>query len=106
MYETNFKEHCAIILGSEGSGISPAILKVSDEKAKLPLLGNKIFLETDYPRGSPDSYWDIEVPACRLAGFAGFILASGLKTVPKAFGIVFYLTLNCEKAVPTSPKER
>jgi 23S rRNA (guanosine2251-2'-O)-methyltransferase len=39
MYDTSFKEPCAIIMGSEGKGISPSILKLSDASAKLPLLG-------------------------------------------------------------------
>ncbi|WP_298760273.1 23S rRNA (guanosine(2251)-2'-O)-methyltransferase RlmB [uncultured Psychroserpens sp.] len=39
IYDVSFKEPCAIIMGSEGKGINPSVLKVSDEKAKLPLLG-------------------------------------------------------------------
>ena len=39
IYTINFKEPCAIILGSEGRGINPSILKMVDNKAKLPLLG-------------------------------------------------------------------
>ena len=39
MYDTSFKEPCAIIMGSEGKGISPSILKLADASAKLPLLG-------------------------------------------------------------------
>ena len=39
LFDINFKEPCAIIMGSEGRGINPSVLKVSDEKAKLPLLG-------------------------------------------------------------------
>ena len=35
----SFVEPCAIIMGSEGKGINPSILKVVDEKAKLPILG-------------------------------------------------------------------
>jgi len=47
----------------------------------------KKFLETDYPRGRA-----IELPACRQAGFAGFI--------PMVIGnrnFVFNLTQNCRK---------
>ena len=40
LYDVSFKEPCAIIMGSEGRGINPSILKVSDNKAKLPLLGD------------------------------------------------------------------
>lgn len=39
MYDTSFKEPCAIVMGSEGKGISPSILKLADASAKLPLLG-------------------------------------------------------------------
>ncbi len=39
IYDISFKEPCAIIMGSEGKGINPSTLKVVDEKAKLPLLG-------------------------------------------------------------------
>lgn len=40
LYEVSFKEPCAIIMGSEGRGINPSTLKVVDDKAKLPLLGD------------------------------------------------------------------
>ncbi|NNC51338.1 MAG: 23S rRNA (guanosine(2251)-2'-O)-methyltransferase RlmB [Flaviramulus sp.] len=40
LYDVTFKEPCAIIMGSEGRGINPSILKVVDAKAKLPLLGD------------------------------------------------------------------
>lgn len=39
LYDVSFKEPCAIIMGSEGKGVSPSILKLVDAKAKLPLLG-------------------------------------------------------------------
>lgn len=39
LYDVSFTEPCAIIMGSEGRGINPSILKVVDEKAKLPLMG-------------------------------------------------------------------
>jgi 23S rRNA (guanosine2251-2'-O)-methyltransferase len=39
LYDVSFKEPCAIILGSEGRGINPSVLKLVDDKAKLPLLG-------------------------------------------------------------------
>ncbi|MDG5492483.1 23S rRNA (guanosine(2251)-2'-O)-methyltransferase RlmB [Psychroserpens sp. SPM9] len=39
IYDVSFKEPCAIIMGSEGKGINPSVLKVADDKAKLPLLG-------------------------------------------------------------------
>lgn len=40
IYDVSFKEPCAIIMGSEGKGINPSVIKVADEKAKLPLLGD------------------------------------------------------------------
>ncbi|MCX7550722.1 23S rRNA (guanosine(2251)-2'-O)-methyltransferase RlmB [Xanthomarina sp. F2636L] len=39
IYDISFKEPCAIIMGSEGRGINPSVLKLVDDKAKLPLLG-------------------------------------------------------------------
>jgi len=40
VFDINFKEPSAIIMGSEDRGINPSILKMVDSKAKLPLLGN------------------------------------------------------------------
>ncbi len=39
LYDISFKEPCAIILGSEGKGISSSILKLADDTAKLPMYG-------------------------------------------------------------------
>ena len=39
IYDISFKEPCAIVMGSEGKGINPSVLKVVDEQAKLPILG-------------------------------------------------------------------
>jgi len=39
IYDVSFKEPCAIIMGSEGKGINPSVLKIVDEQAKLPILG-------------------------------------------------------------------
>ncbi|WP_242117874.1 23S rRNA (guanosine(2251)-2'-O)-methyltransferase RlmB [Aestuariivivens sediminicola] len=39
LYDISFTDPCAIIMGSEGKGINPSILKVVDAKAKLPLMG-------------------------------------------------------------------
>jgi len=39
MYDMSFKEPCAIVMGSEGKGINPSVLKVVDKRAKLPILG-------------------------------------------------------------------
>lgn len=39
IYDVSFKEPCAIIMGSEDKGITPSIIKLVDDRAKLPLLG-------------------------------------------------------------------
>jgi len=39
IYEIDLKKPTALIMGSEHKGISPSILKVADQKGKLPLLG-------------------------------------------------------------------
>lgn len=38
--EVNFSEPCAIVLGSEEKGIYPALLKICDEKIKIPMAGD------------------------------------------------------------------
>ena len=40
IYDMSFNEPCAIILGSEGKGISPSIIKLADYRAKLPMYGD------------------------------------------------------------------
>jgi len=40
IFEVPLKGPCAIIMGSEDTGISPSILKMSDYVAKIPLLGS------------------------------------------------------------------
>jgi 23S rRNA (guanosine2251-2'-O)-methyltransferase len=37
--EIDFKEPCAIVLGSEDKGIYPALVKICDEKIKIPMKG-------------------------------------------------------------------
>lgn len=39
VFDVSFKEPCAILMGSEGRGINPSVLKVVDESAKLPIFG-------------------------------------------------------------------
>lgn len=39
IYNLDLKESFGIIMGSEGRGINPSVLKQVDEKAKLPILG-------------------------------------------------------------------
>ena len=39
IYDINFNEPVAIIMGNEERGVNPSVLKVVDEKAKLPMYG-------------------------------------------------------------------
>ena len=39
IYDINFNEGIAIIMGSEDRGVNPSVLKIVDEKAKLPMFG-------------------------------------------------------------------
>ncbi|MCM5661738.1 23S rRNA (guanosine(2251)-2'-O)-methyltransferase RlmB [Galbibacter mesophilus] len=39
LYDADFSIPTAIVMGSEDVGIAPSILKIADQKAKLPLLG-------------------------------------------------------------------
>lgn len=39
VYDISFKEPCAIIMGSEGKGINPSVIKIADVSAKLPIMG-------------------------------------------------------------------
>ncbi len=39
LYDIDFNKPTALIMGSEHKGITPSILKISDRKGKLPLLG-------------------------------------------------------------------
>ncbi|QTE23979.1 23S rRNA (guanosine(2251)-2'-O)-methyltransferase RlmB [Polaribacter cellanae] len=39
VFDINFKQPLAIVMGSENRGVNPSILKMVDYKAKLPLLG-------------------------------------------------------------------
>jgi 23S rRNA (guanosine2251-2'-O)-methyltransferase len=40
VYDANFREPCAIVMGSEEKGIYPALLKICDEKIKIPMKGD------------------------------------------------------------------
>lgn len=40
IYDVDLKEPVAIIMGSEDRGINPSVLKIVDEKAKLPMFGS------------------------------------------------------------------
>lgn len=39
IYDINFNKGIAIIMGSEDKGVNPSVLKIVDEKAKLPMYG-------------------------------------------------------------------
>ena len=39
IFNVSLKEPCAIIMGSEGRGINPSVLKLADSQAKLPMSG-------------------------------------------------------------------
>ena len=39
IYEVSFEAPCAIIMGSEGKGVSASVLKLADHRAKLPMFG-------------------------------------------------------------------
>lgn len=39
IYQVSLEEPTAIVMGSEGKGINPSVLKVADERVKLPILG-------------------------------------------------------------------
>jgi 23S rRNA (guanosine2251-2'-O)-methyltransferase len=38
--EVNFSEPCAIVMGSEEKGVYPALIKICDEKIKIPMAGD------------------------------------------------------------------
>jgi len=40
LYSVNFKEPTAMVMGNEGKGISESVLKLVDDKAKLPMQGS------------------------------------------------------------------
>jgi len=39
IYQTDFNRNIALVMGSEEKGINPSVLKIVDQKAKLPILG-------------------------------------------------------------------
>ena len=39
LYNVDFSDSVAIIMGSEDKGINPSVLKIVDERAKLPMFG-------------------------------------------------------------------
>ena len=40
IFEVDFKDPCAIVMGGEEQGIYPALLKICDEQLKIPMPGN------------------------------------------------------------------
>jgi 23S rRNA (guanosine2251-2'-O)-methyltransferase len=39
IYQVNLENGVAILMGSEDRGVNPSVLKIVDEKAKLPMFG-------------------------------------------------------------------
>ncbi len=39
IYDMDLNKGCAIIMGSEGKGVTPSVLKIVNEKARLPMYG-------------------------------------------------------------------
>lgn len=52
IYDINFKDPTAIILGSEGSGVSSGVLKSVSKKAKLPMFGDISSLNVSVAAGT------------------------------------------------------
>ena len=40
IFECDFKEPCAIVMGSEEKGVYPALMKICDEQFKIPMAGD------------------------------------------------------------------
>jgi 23S rRNA (guanosine2251-2'-O)-methyltransferase len=40
VYELNFTEPCAIVLGGEEHGVYPALMKICDEQFQIPMPGD------------------------------------------------------------------
>ena len=40
IFDINFSEPCAIVMGSEDKGIFPALIKVCDDKFSIPMKNN------------------------------------------------------------------
>ncbi len=40
VFDCNFIEPCAMIMGSEEKGVYPALMKICDEKIKIPMANN------------------------------------------------------------------
>jgi 23S rRNA (guanosine2251-2'-O)-methyltransferase len=40
IFDCDFREPCAIVMGSEENGIYPALMKICDEKIKIPMKGD------------------------------------------------------------------
>jgi 23S rRNA (guanosine2251-2'-O)-methyltransferase len=40
VYEIDYTEPCCIVMGSEDNGVFPALLKICDEKIKIPMAGD------------------------------------------------------------------
>jgi 23S rRNA (guanosine2251-2'-O)-methyltransferase len=52
LYDVDFKLPTAIVMGSEGKGVSSGILKAVDHKAKLPMFGEISSLNVSVAAGA------------------------------------------------------
>jgi len=52
IYQTNLNRGIALVMGSEEKGINPAVLKIANQKAKLPILGTISSLNVSVASGA------------------------------------------------------
>ena len=52
LYNVDFSDSVAIIMGSEDKGINPSVLKIVDERAKLPMFGTIVSLNVSVACGA------------------------------------------------------
>jgi 23S rRNA (guanosine2251-2'-O)-methyltransferase len=50
VFDINFAEPCAIVMGSEDNGIYPALMKICDEQFQIPMSGGFILYEVSKQR--------------------------------------------------------
>ncbi|TAL48625.1 MAG: 23S rRNA (guanosine(2251)-2'-O)-methyltransferase RlmB, partial [Chitinophagaceae bacterium] len=39
VFDCNYKEPCAVVMGGEEKGVYPALMKICDDKFKIPIVG-------------------------------------------------------------------
>ena len=52
IYDISLNEALAVIMGSEDRGVNPSVLKIVDEKAKLPMFGTIGSLNVSFACGA------------------------------------------------------